>query len=113
MANKRKDTLANRHKRQLRRLVDMQIAEHTELRQKINEQCSDEARKAYFASQPSSPIGMFEVVSGNEWLKKNYMNLFKPASWTEKDNAIESSKSSSASEAQHGKYKLLLVRDVV
>ncbi|KAJ2958315.1 hypothetical protein NQZ79_g6088 [Umbelopsis isabellina] len=107
MANKRKDTLYNRHKRQLRRLIDMQIEEHQDLRRKISEQCPDEARKEYFASQPSSPIGLFELVPGNEWLKKNYENIFKPASWPPKDNNKEPSKSST-SELQLGKYKLLM-----
>jgi hypothetical protein len=109
MANKRKDTLSKRHKGQLRRLFDIQIEEHRELRKKVSDQCTDEARNEYFASQPLSETGMFELVSGHQWLKKNYVNIFKPTSLAQNRNDDQPSQTP-MSKSKQGDYKLLMVK---
>lgn len=90
MVNKRKNTLLNRHKRQLQRLCDFQSKELHDHRQAFCTRYKDQKR---VSGTLSSEIGMFQVISGSKWLRENYESIFKPASAEVQSEDVEIEKS--------------------
>ncbi|KAI8584779.1 hypothetical protein K450DRAFT_217983 [Umbelopsis ramanniana AG] len=87
MVNKRKNTLVNRHKQQLQRLCDLQSNELQENRRDFCSLHKDRISQMYTHVHPRSEVGMFEEISGSEWLQDNQHNIFQSA--TEEEASSE------------------------
>ncbi|KAH8553470.1 hypothetical protein BGW37DRAFT_555534 [Umbelopsis sp. PMI_123] len=77
MVNKRKNTLANRHKRQLQRLCDFQTKELQDHRREFCTLHKHQISQLYENVQPRSEIGMFEEIAGSVWLQHNQHKIFQ------------------------------------
>ncbi|CAO3690099.1 unnamed protein product [Umbelopsis ramanniana] len=77
MVNKRKNTLVNRHKRQLQRLCELQSKELQDVRRDFCSLNKDRISQMYMRVHPRSEIGMFEEVTGSEWLQHNQHRIFQ------------------------------------
>lgn len=77
MVNKRKNTLVNRHKRQLQRLCDAQSKELQDIRRDFCSLHKDRISQMYKRVHPRSEIGMFEEITGSEWLQHNLHRIFR------------------------------------
>lgn len=77
MVNKRKNTLVNRHKRQLQRLCELQSKELQDVRRDFCSLNKDRISQMYMRVHPRSEIGMFEEITGSEWLQHNQHRIFQ------------------------------------
>jgi hypothetical protein len=98
MVNKRKNTLVNRHKQQLQRLCDLQSKELQDNRSDFCSLHKDRISHMYMHVHPRSEIGMFEEITGSEWLQNNQHKIFQSAK--EEDSSEDAENESGVNEDQ-------------